>query len=88
MVMASLAWTLKAWLALMLPARGRWAERHRRERDGVLRMEFPTFRRAFMLVPARVVRTGRRVLYRLLGWNPWQHVFLRGVDAMAQPLRC
>jgi hypothetical protein len=88
MVMASLAWTLKAWFALLLPARGRWAEQHRMERDCVLRMEFRTFLRAVMLVPSQIVRTGRRVVFRLLGWNPWQHVLLRAVDALGQPLRC
>jgi hypothetical protein len=88
MVMASLAWTLKAWLALLLPTRGRWAARHEAERGRVLRMEFRSFLRAFMLVPAQIVRTGRRVVYRLLGWNPWQHVLLRAVDALNQPLRC
>ena len=87
MVMASLAWTLKAWFALLLPARGPWADRHRDERDRVLRMEFRSFLRAFMLVPVQVVRTGHRVIYRLLGWNPWQHVLLRAVGALAQPLR-
>ena len=88
MVMASLAWTLKAWIALLLPARGRWAERHRTERDRVLRMEFRTFLRAFMIVPAQIVRTGRRIIHRLLGWNPWQHVLLRAVSVLGQPLRC
>ena len=29
MVMASLAWTLKAWVALSLPAKGRWEESER-----------------------------------------------------------
>ena len=29
MVMASLAWSLKAWAALLLPEDGRWAEKHR-----------------------------------------------------------
>lgn len=44
--------------------------------------------------PCQVVRTGRRVVYRLLGWNPWQHVFLRGVGALCTmpmqrcPLQC
>jgi len=88
MVMASLAWTLKAWLALLLPARGRWAARHAVERERVLRMEFRSFLRAFMLVPTQIVRTGRRVIYRLLGWNPWQHVLLRAADVLNQPLRC
>ena len=30
----------------------------------------------------QIVRTGRRIAYRLLGWNPWQEVLLRGVDAL------
>ncbi|MFQ5474158.1 MAG: IS1380 family transposase, partial [Dehalococcoidia bacterium] len=43
MVMASLAWTLKAWFALMLPERGRWKEKYASEKKAVLRMEFRTF---------------------------------------------
>ena len=94
MVMASLAWTLKAWFALLLPERGRWREKRRREKATVLRMEFKRFVNAFVRVPCQVVRSGRRLVYRLLAWNPWQHVFLRGVDALhtmsaqRHPLRC
>jgi len=88
MVMASLAWTLKAWFALLLPENGRWAAEHAREKLAVLRMEFKTFLNAFMRVPAQVVRTGRRVVFRLLSWNSWQHVFLRGVDQLHGRLQC
>jgi hypothetical protein len=88
MVMASLAWSLKAWLGLHLPEEGRWAEKYRREKKAVLKMEFKTFVSAFMRVPCQIVRTGRRIVYRLLSWNPWQHVFLRAVDALRHPLRC
>ena len=88
MVMASLAWTLKAWFALLLPERGRWKEKHRSEKTSVLRMAFKRFVNAFVRVPCQVVRTGGRLVYRLLSWNPWQHVFLRGVDALRCPLRC
>ena len=88
MVMACLAWTLKAWFALLLPEGGRWAEKYEREKQAVLRMEFKTFVNAFMRVPCQIVRTGRRILYRLLSWNPWQPVFLRAVDALHRPLRC
>jgi hypothetical protein len=84
MVMASLAWTLKAWFALVLPVGRRWRERHRSEKEEVLRMEFRSFLLAFMLVPVQIVNTGRRLIYRLLGWNPWQSVFLRA----ATVLRC
>lgn len=88
LVMAALAWTLKAWFALRLPETGRWAGRYAAEKAAVLRMEFHTFLHAFMLVPVQVVRTSRRVIFRLLAWNPWQAVFLRGFDACRQPLRC
>jgi hypothetical protein len=88
MVMASLAWTLKAWFALLLPETGPWKERHKQEKSSVLRMEFKRFVNAFVGVPAQLVRTGRRLLFRLLAWNPWQHVFLRAVDALRAPMRC
>jgi hypothetical protein len=88
MVMAALAWTLKAWFALRLPVSGRWAARHATEKAGVLRMEFKAFLQAFLLIPAQLVRTSRRIIFRLLAWNPWQAVFLRGVDGLRGPLRC
>jgi hypothetical protein len=87
MVMAALAWTLKAWFALRLPETGRWAARYAAEKAAVLRMEFKAFLHAFMLIPVQVVRTSRRLVFRLLAWNPWQAVFLRGVDQLHQPLR-
>jgi len=88
MVMNSLAWTLKAWLALMLPERGRWKQKRKAEKRAVLRMEFKTFRSAMMRLPCQIVRTGRRLLYRLLSWNPWQPVLLRVVESLRRPLRC
>jgi hypothetical protein len=88
MVMASLAWTLKAWFALLLPEGGRWGERYQREKQAVLGMEFRTFLNAFLRLPAQVVRSGRRILFRLWSWNRWQPVFLRGVAQLSRPLRC
>ncbi len=92
MVMASLAWTLKSWFALSLPERGRWHKKYRSEKDKVLRMEFRTFRNAFMNIPTQVIRTGRRIVYRVLAWSQWLDVFLRGFDAILRPvprpLRC
>ncbi|MCB0066676.1 MAG: IS1380 family transposase [Caldilineaceae bacterium] len=88
MVMASLAWNLKAWFALMLPEGGRWREKHAAEKQRVLRMEFRGFLHAFMRVPCQIVRQARRVTYRLLAWNLWQSVFLRAFDALRYPLRC
>ena len=88
MVMTALAWTLKAWFAWRLPETGRWATRDAAEKATVLRMEFKTFLNAFMRIPVQVVRTSRRLVCRLLAWNPWQHIFLRGVDQLHGPLRC
>jgi hypothetical protein len=82
MVMASLAWSLKAWSALLLPEAGRWAEKYRAAKRSLLRMEFSTFCVALIQVPCQVVRTSRRVVYRLLSWNPWQGVFLRLVERL------
>lgn len=80
MVMAALAWSIKAWVALSIPISPRWKARHMSERQALLFMDFRTFLSAFILVPAQIVRTGRRVLYRFLSWNPWQHVFFRFVE--------
>jgi len=88
MVMAALAWSLKAWFALLLPGGDRWGEKYRREKNGVLRMEFRTFLNAFMRVPAQLIRTGRKLVFRLLSWNRWQDVFLRGCDQLHGRMRC
>jgi hypothetical protein len=85
MLMTALAWNLKAWWALTLPERpGRWQERHRAEKHWVLRLEFKTFVQAFVRLPCQIVRTGRKLLYRLLAWNPYQRIFFRVVRV----LRC
>lgn len=85
MVITALAWNLKSWWALLLPAApGRWAEKRREEKHTVLRMEFKTFVNAFMRIPCQIVRTGRQLVYRMMAWNPWQQVFFRLVGH----LRC
>jgi len=86
MVMGSLAWSLKAWAALLLPGDGRWQDRHREEKRQLLRMDFTTFRHAMMRVPAQIVSTGGKIVYRFLAWNPWQHVFFRLLDQLRQPM--
>jgi Transposase DDE domain group 1 len=82
MVMASLAWSLKAWAALMVPEHPRWAERHRAEKRTLLRMEFSSFCVTPTQVPCQIVRTTGRIVYRLLSWNPWQGAFLRLVERL------
>src|SRR3954454_11745681 len=82
MVMAGLAWSLKAWSALVLPEGGRWSEKYRAEKRSLLRMEFGTFCVAMIQVPCQIVKTAGRTVYRLLSWNPWQGVFLRLVERL------
>jgi len=84
MVMTALAWNLKAWWALWLPEEGRWREKHRAEKQQVLRMEFRTFVNAFIKIPCQIVRAGRKLIYRVLSYNPHLPVFFRLVTA----LRC
>ena len=82
MVMAGLAWSLKAWAALVRPEAGRWAEKYRAEKRSLLRMEFSTFCAAMIQVPCQIVRTSRRTIYRLLSWDPGRGVFLRMVERL------
>jgi hypothetical protein len=88
MVMASLAWTFKAWFALLLPQEGRWSAKYQSEKQAVLKMEFKRFRHAFIQVPCQIIKTGRKIVYRLLSWNRWLVVLLRGLKILRYPLRC
>jgi hypothetical protein len=88
MVMASLAWNLKAWYALLLPTQGRWHKKHKQEKRKVLRMEFKKFRNFFIMLPCQIVKTCRKLVYRLLGWNEYYDIFFRAVETFASPLRC
>jgi hypothetical protein len=73
-VMASCAWTLKAWFALLV--------RNRHQRDELLRMEFRRFLNTIMYLPTQIIRTGRRIIFRILGYNHWSRTFLRTCDTI------
>jgi hypothetical protein len=74
MVIAALAWSLKAWLALLQPRPA--------DRQSLLTMEFKKFLAEVVLLPCQVVRAGRRLLYRLLQWNPWVDLLCRAVEVL------
>jgi hypothetical protein len=82
MVMASLAWSLKAWAALLVPESPRHAEEHRAEKRALLRMEFRSFCAAVIQMPCQIARGGQRWIYRLLSWTPWQGMVLRLVERL------
>ena len=90
MVIASLAWTLKCWSGLMIRPAGRKEQRAEQQegRRRVLRMEFATFLNAFMQLPAQVVRSARRLVYRLLTYRPSVEVLLMMHAHICRPLRC
>ena len=50
----------------------------------MLHLEFKTFVNAFVRLPCQIVRTGRRLVYRLLSWNPHLPIFFR----LLERLRC
>jgi hypothetical protein len=63
MVMASLAWNFKQWFALLVPDPRRGQE--------IRAMEFRRFLHSFILLPCQIVKSGRRIIYRLLSYNGW-----------------
>ena len=68
MVIAALAWNLKAWFGLLMPNRERGEQ--------VVKMEFRRFLSAFIWLPCHIIRTGRQIVYRLLSYNAWMEDFL------------
>jgi len=50
--------------------------RRREQRSALLRMEFRRFLMGLVQVPAQIVRTGRRIGYKILGYTAWTRTFL------------
>jgi len=63
MVMAAMAWNLKAWFSLLVPDREHGLE--------LLKMEFRSFLQAIVLLPCQIVRAARRIIWRILSYNRW-----------------
>jgi hypothetical protein len=82
MVMAALAWSLKAWIALLVPVSSRWAVMHLEQRRRLLTMDFRTFVAAIIHIPCQIIRAARRIRYRILAWNEWQATFFRLLDTV------
>jgi hypothetical protein len=61
MVIAALAWNLKAWYGLL-------AQTKTARRD-ILRMEFKRFLMSFIQIPCQIVNTGRRLVFRILSYS-------------------
>ena len=61
MMMAALAWSLKAWCALLLPITPRWAKRHNEQRRRLLTMEFRCAARRVVVSPTQPGVNRRKV---------------------------
>jgi len=72
----------------MLPVEGRWRQRHESEKRDVVRMEFKRFVGSVMRLPCQIIKSGRRLVYRLLTYNLWQPALQRGVAAWRTTARC
>ena len=69
MIIAALAWNLKAWYGLLLPERVTGA--------AIMRMEFKNFIHRFIQLPCQIVKTGRRLVYRILTYRAELKLLLR-----------
>lgn len=76
MVIATLAWNLKAWYGLLAP--------NQASRREILRMEFKRFLRNFIQIPCQIVRTGRRLVWRVLCYQPHLATFWATFKAIGQ----
>jgi hypothetical protein len=69
MVIATLAWNMKAWYGLLTP-------NHFLSKQ-IIRMEFKRFINTFIKIPCLIIKTGRRIVYRLVGYNSTMKDFFR-----------
>ena len=76
MVIASLAWSLKAWFGMTLPRQV--------DREDIVDMEFKRFVHAVILVPCQVLRQARRLVLRLLAYTSRTRLLFRSMQATAR----
>jgi hypothetical protein len=76
MVIAALAWNLKAWYGLLVPDGVKGAE--------IVGMEFKRFLLSFMQIPCQILNTGRRVVYRILTYSEHLKTFLATFEYLKQ----
>ena len=90
MVIASLAWTLKCWSGMLIHPQGHRQQKARQAalKHRIIRMEFHTFRQAIIDIPAQIIRTSRRLIYRLLSFREAVEHLMIMHEHISRPLRC
>jgi hypothetical protein len=76
MVIAALAWNLKAWYGLVTQSPS--------ARRDILRMEFKRFLISYIQLPCQIVNTGRRLVYRVLTYSKHLETFFATFDYIKQ----
>ncbi len=74
LVVAALAWNIKAWAGLLLP--------DEMGARALLRMEFRRFLNEIVKLPAQILTTGRKLVFRLLEVNRWATLLLEGTQRL------
>lgn len=89
MVIAMLAWNLKCWLSLSIKEAGNAAarEKRREQKRKLLCMDFNTFRQHVIQIPAQILNSGRRLIYRILTWRPSFETLFYLHASVSPPLR-
>jgi len=72
MVIAALAWNLKAWYGLVTQSKS--------ARKDIVRMEFKRFLISYIQLPCQIVKTGRRLVYRILTYSKHLESFFDTFD--------
>jgi hypothetical protein len=90
MVIASLAWNLKVWSGLMIHPSGTAKQKAEQQatKAKLIAMDFTTFRDRILMVPAQIIRTARRLVYRLLSYRPSVDTLLLIDSHIRRPLKC
>jgi len=74
MVVASLAWTFKAWYGLLVP--------DAKTSRAVVRMEYKKFLHHFIALPCQVIKAARRIVVRVLGYTRYLESFFETFDVI------
>lgn len=74
MVIAALGWNLKSWYGLMVPDPGAG--------QTIVRMEFKRFLHSFILIPCQILKTGRRLVFRVLTYTKHLRTFFETFEVL------
>lgn len=90
MLFASLVGTFKLWSGMMIRVTGNaHQKRVRRDaRNQIIKMEYWTFLNSLILLPAQIVRSARKRIFRLLTYRPSVDLLFKVHDHIQLPLRC